>query len=154
MTQCLDQEPQSNTTVTKSINTPGIEPRTSRTNRVWCSNQLSHVSVGSQGGTCNTICVDCVTILQQALHVTPIISTLSSIPQFDGLNYAIWSAGLKAYLAYLGIDDFITTSITSPTNPTEFAKHEANAKKASSIVMLSIKSSLWHLFSSKEEPKD
>jgi len=80
--------------------------------------------------------------------------TLSSIPQFDGSNYAIWSAGLKAYLAYLGIDDFITTSITSPTDPTELAKHEANAKKASSIVMLSIKSSLWHLFGSKEEPKD
>ena len=80
--------------------------------------------------------------------------SISSIPQFDGTNWSIWSIGVKAYLQYLGIDDYILQAVTSPTNPAELTKHEANIKRASSVVMLATNSTLWHLFGDKTDPKE
>jgi len=79
---------------------------------------------------------------------------LSTIPKFDGHNWSTWSTGIKAYLQYLGIDDYISTVIESPTDTTALATHEAVMKRASSIVMLTTESSLWYLFGDKTEPKD
>jgi len=80
--------------------------------------------------------------------------SIHSLPQFDGTNWPIWSAGIKAHLSYLGIDNFISKDMTTPTDPTEPEKFEEKAKKASSLVMLCTKTSLWHLFGTKERPKE
>src|SRR5882757_9314877 len=79
---------------------------------------------------------------------------MSTIPQFDGTNWSTWSMGITAYLQYLAIDEYILKVITTPTDAAELVKHEANMKKASSIVMLATSSTLWHLFAGKEDPKD
>jgi len=80
--------------------------------------------------------------------------SIHSLPQFDGTNWPIWSAGIKAHLSYLGINNFISKDMMTPTDPTECEKFEEKAKKASSLVMLCTKTSLWHLFGTKERPKE
>src|SRR5882757_7703326 len=62
--------------------------------------------------------------------------------------------GITAYLQYLGIDDYILKVVTTPTDAAELVKHQANMKKASSIVMLATSSTHWHLFAGKEDPKN
>ena len=80
--------------------------------------------------------------------------SITSIPKFDGSNFAIWSQGLKAYLSYLGIVNHITTTITPPTDAAALLQHQRDAQKASAIVMLLIKDTLWHLIASEDDPKD
>ena len=81
--------------------------------------------------------------------------SITSIPKFDGSNFAIWSQGLKAYLSYLGIVDHIASTITPPADAAALLQHNRDAQKAAAIVMLSIKDTLvMRLRQSRHLPAD
>src|ERR1700734_1191444 len=78
---------------------------------------------------------------------------IASMPKFDGSNWTVWSAGIKAHLQFLNLNDYAFTVVATPTDPAELLKHEQNIKKTAALILLTMDNALWHLIKSKDDPK-
>jgi transposase InsO family protein len=79
-------------------------------------------------------------------------SSITSIPKFDGSNYTNWSVAVKALFKHHGVNAIVMGTETTPTDSTELAAFTERYDKAYSLIVLSTKQELYHLFAGSEDP--
>ena len=93
---------------------------------------------------------------------SPSSSSVSSIPKLDGTNYATWSFALQAIFSLHGLDEIVSGVDTKPTLSTPPTTDESKAltdwtrrsKQVGSLIVLTIKESLYHLINASTDGKD
>jgi gag-polypeptide of LTR copia-type len=83
-----------------------------------------------------------------------VASSLSFITKFDGSNYATWATIMKAIFGLHNLDCIVDGSETAPTDAKEASEFAQRSNQAYSLIILSLKDSLYYLIDGHTTAKD